>query len=79
MNSNQRQKILDAIESYKKLDKETGFVKKHGSFDNADRMYVGEFNISDLFAITDRVVNQLESFLNGGCWMVLPCENVTLS
>lgn len=79
MNTNQRQKILDAIESYKKLDKETGFVKKHGSFDNADRMYVGEFNISELFAITDRVVNQLESFLNGGCWMVLPCENVTLS
>ncbi len=78
MNASQKQKVIDAIDAFKKIDLDKLYRKGGKTKEEAHEIFVGDFSISELIATASRAVYQLECALETTNWKYLPFGNLSI-
>lgn len=78
MNTTQKQRLIEAIVAFKKIDFDKLYRKGGKQKESMQEIYIGDFSLSELTATASRAVHQLECALETTNWKYLPFDNVSL-
>lgn len=72
MNRSQKQSILDSIEIFESKDFKKIFSEKYKDDATPESMEFGDYNVSEIFSLAKKVIEQLKNRLEHPHWQLLP-------
>lgn len=75
MNASQRQNVINRIDSFKEINIPELFVRQFGEESKPEETSIGDYSLSEFFALTKKMFAQLEERINQPLmWQMLPAS-----